>query len=251
MPIIKKPISIVISILIVSLIFIVGWSNPEQEISKKSLSNANRNEEKQTSTENKKKTDAMTSPDDIAFLVNKEYRLPENYVPNDLVYPDVPFLFNEKIEKRQMRKEPAEALKKMFEAAKLDGIHLAGVSGYRSEATQTVLYNNYVRKDGVEEADRYSARPGHSEHQTGLSIDVSGITGEFAVDDKFANTEEAQWLDKHAHEYGFIIRFPKGKEDITGYKYEPWHIRYVGKEIATEIYEKDITLEEYYGKYSI
>ncbi|WP_042351487.1 M15 family metallopeptidase [Bacillus massiliigorillae] len=218
-----------LSFIVVSIFIIVGCSNSEQEESKKVASH----------------------PSDIAVLINKEFRLPENYVPNDLVYPDVPFIFNEKIEKRQMRKEPAEALKRMFEAAKSDGIHLAGVSGYRSEAAQTRLYNNYVSKDGVEEADRYSARPGHSEHQTGLSIDVSGITGEFAVEDQFANTEEAKWLDKHAHEYGFIIRFPKGKEDITGYKYKPWHIRYVGKDIATEIHEKGITLEEYYGKYSI
>lgn len=231
MNLIKKPITkVVIGILILSLIVIVKCSDSENECSDK---------------KHVKKT--PSDPSSIAVLINKEFRLPENYVPDDLVYPDVPFLFNEKIEKRKMRKEPAEALKKLFEAAKSDGIYLAGVSGYRSETTQTVLYNDYVRKDGVEKADRYSARPGYSEHQTGLSIDVSGATGEFAVVDEFANTEEAKWLDKHAHEYGFIIRFPKGKEDITGYKYEPWHIRYVGEEIANEIAEKGITLEEYYG----
>ena len=184
----------------------------------------------------------------VAVLVNKIYRLPDHYVPDDLVYPDVPFIFDEMIEKRKLRKEAAEALKKMFAAAKKDGIYLAGVSGYRSKTTQKSLFNNYVSRDGLEAANQYSARPGHSEHQTGLAMDVSGSTGHCAIEDCFANTEEARWLDKHAAEHGFIIRYPKGKESITGYKYEPWHIRYVGIEISSIIAKEGITLEEYYGE---
>ncbi|OZB95246.1 M15 family metallopeptidase [Paenibacillus sp. XY044] len=189
----------------------------------------------------------VSNPTSDTVLVNKTYRLPEGYVPPDLVYPDVAFTFSEKIDKRKMRKVAADALKELFDAAKQDGVYLAGVSGYRSESRQTTLYNNYVDRDGVKAADTYSARPGHSEHQTGLTIDVSGTDGKCAAESCFAGTKEANWLADHAYEYGFIIRYPEGKESITGYKYEPWHIRYVGKEIAEDVTKKDITLEQYFG----
>lgn len=104
-----------------------------------------------------------------------------------------------------------------------------------------------MKKDGVEKAKTYSAVPGHSEHETGLAIDVSGSDGKCAAEDCFGGTKEAEWLAKHAPEYGFIIRYPEGKEDITGYKYEPWHLRYVGTEISSDIAERGITLEEYYN----
>jgi D-alanyl-D-alanine carboxypeptidase len=186
------------------------------------------------------------NPDDITVLVNKQFKLPENYNPDDLVEPNVPFIFEEKLEKRKMRREAAKALEEMFAAAKDDGIYLAGVSGYRSEQTQRALYENYAARDGEEAANRYSAKPGHSEHQTGLAMDVSGSDGKCAAEDCFADTQEAKWLAEHAHEYGFIIRYPQGKEAITGYQYEPWHLRYVGKEAAREIAAKGITLEEYW-----
>lgn len=189
----------------------------------------------------------VADPNDATILVNKQYKLPDNYEPKDLVYPNVPFIFSEKIEKRKLRKVAAKALEEMFAGAEKDGIHLAGASGYRSQSTQVTIYNNYVGKDGVKKADRYSARPGHSEHQTGLAIDVSGTSGECAVEECFADTPEAKWIAEHAHEYGFILRYPKDKENLTGYMYESWHIRYVGKEIAKEVYDQDITLEEYYN----
>ena len=189
----------------------------------------------------------VSNPKSTAVLVNKTYRLPEGYVPPDLVYPNVPFIFSEKVDKRKMRKEAAGALEKLFAAAKEDGVQLAGVSGYRSESRQKTLYNNYVKRDGVKAADTYSARPGHSEHQTGLTIDVSGMTGKCAAESCFAGTKEAKWLAKHAHQYGFIIRYPEGKDSITGYKYEPWHLRYVGTAIANEVTNRHITLEQYFG----
>lgn len=191
--------------------------------------------------------EVVTDPASAAVLVNKEYALPEDYSPDDLVYPDVPFLFSEKIEKRMMRKEAAAALEKLFAAAKQDGIHLAGVSAYRSHATQTTLFNRYVAKDGEEKAKTYSAVPGHSEHETGLAIDVSGSDGKYAAEPAFAGTPEAEWLAAHAADYGYIIRYPEGKEAITGYTYEAWHIRYVGEAIAKEIASMGSTLEEYYG----
>lgn len=185
-------------------------------------------------------------PDSLTVMVNKQYKLPENYKPSDLVYPDVRFIFSEKIEKRMMRRTAAKALEEMFAGAKNDGVHLAGVSAYRSEKTQTTLFNNYVARDGEEKARTYSAVPGHSEHQTGLSIDISGSDGKCAAESCFAGTKEAEWLAAHAAEYGFIIRYPEGKQSITGYMYEPWHVRYVGKEMAADIAARDITLEEYY-----
>jgi D-alanyl-D-alanine carboxypeptidase len=200
-----------------------------------------------TNSPSKKKISAVTLtayPASIAAVVNKNYYMPVTYVPKDLVYPNVPFLFNEKIEKRNMRKEAAKALERLFAAAKKDGIYLSGVSAYRSYSTQKVLFNNYVKRDGFEKARTYSAIPGTSEHQTGLAIDVSGSNGKCAATSCFANTKEAAWLKKNCGKYGFIIRYPKGKESTTGYKYEPWHLRYVGN-ISTAIQNRGITLEEY------
>lgn len=187
----------------------------------------------------------VAKPLDIAVLINKTYRLPENYRPDDLVEPDIPFIFKEKSDKRLMRKEAAGALEKLVAGAKKDGVLLAGVSAFRSESTQTTLFNNYAKQDGIEAANMYSALPGHSEHQTGLAIDLSGSNGKCAASDCFAGTKEATWIAEHADEYGFIVRYPKGKENITGYQYEPWHIRYVGEKTAKDIADKGVTLEEY------
>lgn len=189
--------------------------------------------------------EVVAEPEAITVLVNKKFALPQDYAPEDLVEPNVPFIFEEKLEKRKLRREAAEALEALFAAAEEDGILLAGVSGYRSYNTQKGLYNWYVSRDGREAADRYSARPGHSEHSTGLAMDVSGVDGKCAATDCFGDTPEAAWLAEHVYDYGFIIRYPEGKEDITGYKYEPWHLRYVGVEMSTEIRDLGLTLEEY------
>lgn len=189
----------------------------------------------------------VASPESITALVNKQFKLPDQYEPKDLVYPDVAFIFSEKTEKRKMRKEAATALEQMFAGAMKDKIELAGVSAYRSYATQKNLFDSYVKRDGEAKARTYSAVPGHSEHETGLAIDVSGSDGKCAAQDCFAGTPEAKWLASHSAEYGFIIRYPKGKEAITGYQYEPWHIRYVGSKVAKEISSRGITMEEYYN----
>jgi D-alanyl-D-alanine carboxypeptidase len=188
----------------------------------------------------------VTEPENIQVLVNKQYKLQENYVPQDLVYPNVPFIFKEKVEKRKMRKVAAEALEQLFNGAKSNGIHLAGVSAYRSYSTQEAVFNHYVKEDGEKKAETYSALPGTSEHQTGLAIDVSGSDGKCAAESCFGGTKEANWLAENAYKFGFIVRYPENKENITGYKYEPWHIRFVGKEIAKVVSSKNITLEEYY-----
>jgi D-alanyl-D-alanine carboxypeptidase len=189
----------------------------------------------------------IAKPESVTVLVNKQFALPSSYEPTDLVYPDIPFTFAEKIEKRKMRTVAAEAIEKLVAGAKKDGINLAGVSAYRSYATQKSLFQRYVLKDGEEKAKTYSAVPGTSEHETGLAIDVSGSDGKCAAEDCFGGTKEANWLEKHAQEYGFIIRYPKGKEKITGYQYEPWHIRYVGADTAKDMAAKKMTMEEYYN----
>lgn len=189
----------------------------------------------------------VTNPDSIPVLVNKENKLPDGYQPKDLVNPKIPFVFGgELTSKRKMRAQAAAAIEKLFAAAKRQGISLLGVSAYRSYDAQKVLFNYYTKKDGYKAALAYSALPGTSEHETGLAIDVTGGNGECAAEDCFARTKEAKWLQKHAADYGFIIRYPKGKETITGYQYEPWHLRYVGKTIAQKIMKSGITLEEYY-----
>lgn len=159
---------------------------------------------------------------DGLLIVNKTYSLPSNYAPGILP-------------------EAQEAFDKMANDSWGDGIGLYICSGFRSYDEQKSLYDGYASERGVEEADRVSSRAGHSEHQSGLGMDVN------TTDFSFEGTPEAKWLEKHCAEYGFIIRFPKGKESVTGYAYEPWHIRYVGEQAAKEIMEKGICLEEYLG----
>lgn len=191
-------------------------------------------------------TEVVSNPESITVLVNKQFALPEGYTPPDLVEPNIPFIFKEKDDRRLMRKEATTALEKLVAGAKKDGIYLAGVSGYRSYATQKDIFEYYVRVQGKAVASKYSAIPRHSEHQTGLAIDVSGSDGRCAAEDCFGDTPEAKWLAQHAFEYGYIVRYQKGKESITGYNYEPWHIRYVGIALAKELTEKGITLDQYY-----
>ena len=157
------------------------------------------------------------------MLINKSYPLPSTYDPGGLTDE-----FTEAFDEMQ-----ADALK--------DGIELFIVSGYRSFDYQYSLYEKYVSIDGVELTDTYSARPGHSEHQSGYAADIN------SADESFEGTPEAIWLDENCYKYGFIVRYPKGKEEYTGYEYEPWHLRYLGKEKAKKIYESGLSIEEYYG----
>lgn len=178
------------------------------------------------------------------LVVNKTQSISKDLVPNNLTIPNVNFSFSGYHEKKQMEAGAANALEKLFAAAKKEGITLSAVSGYRSYSRQATLYNNYVARDGKAEADTYSARPGTSEHQTGLAMDVSAASNGYDLTTSFGNTKEGIWLKDNAHKYGFIIRYPKSKESITGYMYEPWHVRYVGDNLSTYLYENDLTLEE-------
>lgn len=157
------------------------------------------------------------------LIANKTYALPSSYAPGLLP-------------------ELTSAFEKLKAGASADGINLKIVSGFRSFSSQNSIYNNYVNRDGKIGADTYSARAGHSEHQTGLAIDLNSLMFDFG------ETKEGQWIQNNAYKYGFIIRYPEGKETITGYRYEPWHLRYVGS-LSEELYNGGnwITLEEYLG----
>lgn len=185
--------------------------------------------------------------DDFLVLVNKKRNLPHNYKPNDLVIPKVKFSFSGNYEKRYLRQEAASALEELFLGGQAENIILYAVSGYRSYSTQKSLFDNKSRSVGAEKANLLVAKPGQSEHQTGLAMDVSSKSINFVLEEYFKNTAEAKWLEANAHKYGFIIRYGEDTTEITGYSYEPWHVRYVGKEFATQIYEANLTLEEFLG----
>lgn len=159
---------------------------------------------------------------DGILIVNKSYPLSADYDPG-------------------LQPITKDAFQKLSDAAAQEGLDLYIGSDYRDYAYQVKIYNNYCDLYGSEQADSFSARPGYSEHQTGLTIDCN------TIDDAFGETAEAVWLAEHCADYGFIIRFPDGKENITGYQYEPWHIRYVGVDTAKEIMSQGLTLEEYLG----
>lgn len=181
----------------------------------------------------------------IEALVNRQYLLSEDYVPHDLVTVEVPLIFPEHPEINQLRAPAAESLKRMFAAAEEEGIILHARSGYRSYGTQEIQYGSFVETHGEEAASRFSAPPGASEHQTGLTMDVTSESVGYELLESFGETAEGEWIKDNAHVYGFIIRYHEGREDITGYMYEPWHLRYVGKELAHDIYESGLTYEEY------
>jgi zinc D-Ala-D-Ala carboxypeptidase len=191
-------------------------------------------------------TEMDLDPSSITVFVNKEYALPKDYKPEKLVTPDVVFNLITYDERTLMRPEAAEALELLFDAAERDGIILYGISGYRSYDRQGKIFTNNIVKKGKTYTLRYSAVPGTSEHQTGLAIDVSAKSQNFKLSTGFSSSPEGIWLAKNAHNYGYIIRYPEGNEEITGYAYEPWHIRYVGKDLATYLYTNKLTLEEYY-----
>ncbi|MBQ5335751.1 MAG: D-alanyl-D-alanine carboxypeptidase family protein [Oscillospiraceae bacterium] len=156
------------------------------------------------------------------LIANKTYPLDSGYNPG-------------------LDKNAQAAFTEMQKAAAKEGITLTICSGFRDYNTQKALYNRYVNRDGKAEADRYSARPGHSEHQTGLAMDIN------RADKSFTGTKEQKWLAANCVKYGFIIRYPEGKENITGYMYESWHIRYLGKDLAKKVADSGLTLEEYLG----
>lgn len=180
----------------------------------------------------------------LLILVNKQNPVDQNYKPDDLTAMKY-YAPEREASGRYMREAAAAAFFQLVEAAALDGLELRMTTAYRSYGYQKIIYDNYMNQYGEEEANRFSAKPGQSEHQTGLAVDVSSPSVDYELEDTFGDTPEGKWLASHAYEFGFILRYPKGKEDITGYTYEPWHLRFVGLFVAKEIHDQGTTLEEY------
>ncbi len=181
--------------------------------------------------------------DGNVFLVNRQHAISRYYVPETRKV-------NGPGMSQSMREDGAAALEEMFAAAKADGINLSIVSGYRSYSKQSTIYSRKKSSQGQEAADRVSARPGTSEHQLGLAMDVAR-KGSSQLNTKFGTTKEGQWVAQNAHRFGFIIRYLEMYEDVTGYMYEPWHVRFVGKEHAEKLYESGLPMELYMSGYKL
>lgn len=183
------------------------------------------------------------------ILVNKNYYLEPNYTPDNLILSeDLHPLIPKDKSRNYLKEEAYLALKALFNEAENNNLQLYLSNGYRTYEKQDKIYSEYLTQS--RDADIYSARPGHSEHQTGLAVDITCQSINYQLIEDFVTTEEGKFIKQNAHRFGFIERYPKDKEKVTGYIYEPWHIRYVGIKAATIIYQTNITLEEYLIKYT-
>ena len=248
-----KRLIVIIAILVFVIIISLLWG-------RKSMAPANSQTNQQT-TQNHTSNDShsvapdsfnkkMYSIDDPTsqwVVVNKQRALPTGYAPSYLVSPVVPLSGAKGSENMLVSGTMSDSLKRLVDGAKQAGYNLTLVSGYRSYNTQIAVYGREVKNGGVAGADRVSARPGHSEHQTGFAADLGATSGKCTLDACFGTTLEGQWLAAHAHDYGFIIRYPLGKQPIVGYAYEPWHVRFVGTELSNELFKTGQTMEEFFG----
>jgi len=189
---------------------------------------------------------SLSKPESLWVIVNKKRPLQSSYVPNSLIQPDVPSRSVGSSESL-LRKDAALATEKLFKSAVGAGHELLLVSGYRSYSLQSIVYANNVSREGRVQADKTSARPGHSEHQTGLAVDIGLVSRKCELQTCFGNTPEGKWIAENAHLYGFIIRYPKNMESTVGFTYEPWHLRYVGESLSQEIYKANVTLEDFFN----
>jgi zinc D-Ala-D-Ala carboxypeptidase len=185
----------------------------------------------------------IANPEDLTAIINKNFKIPSNYVPSDLVlltsehYPVVQNTF--------LRRIIIEDLEKMLNAMSDENINVLIISGWRSHDGQLAAYNRWVTKVGTSNAQGYAALPGHSEHQLGTVLDFAGFDNNNVRSYMFENTTASNWLKENAYKYGFVMSYPKNSLNITGYNYEPWHYRYVGTEIANKLNANNTTLTEY------
>ncbi|HET7827532.1 MAG TPA: M15 family metallopeptidase [Candidatus Saccharimonadales bacterium] len=238
----KKALAILCALVLIAVVYL-AWPSPKATAPLTATpaagsSAANRFDKSQYS---------LTEPSSIWVVVNKQHPLqPIDYAPSDLVFPAVPLRVPGN-ESMQLRQVTAKALEQMFAGAKLANINLQLSSGYRSYSYQVILYNSYVKADGRAQADQESARPGYSEHQTGLAVDLEPTSRNCELQTCFAATPEGKWLSANAYKYGFILRYTPANQAITGYESEPWHFRYVGPALAGQMHGVGITtLEQFF-----
>lgn len=241
----KRSIFIILALALSIVVFVIV--NHDDAKAPTSTASTNSSDSKPEIIGFNKKQFSLDDPSSIWVIVNKQRALPSGYVPVDLIIPNIRLRLDPSEEQMNIRRGLEGDLKLMFDTARKDGVELVFGSGYRSETTQKTFYGNYVAQSGQKDADTFSARPGHSEHQTGLAFDLTTPDGSCHLQACYGDTPGGQWVQKHAHKYGFIIRYPNGKESATGYQYEPWHLRYVGVDLATELYKSGQSLEEYFG----
>jgi zinc D-Ala-D-Ala carboxypeptidase len=189
---------------------------------------------------------SLSEPSSLWVIVNKRHPLPLDYVPSGLRAPAVKLKNASDNTEMMLREDAAVAAEKFLKDAESAGYPFMLVSAYRSSQLQKILYGRYVSESGQKEADTFSARPGYSEHQTGLGMDVSPPDNTCAFNACLGDTPGGKWLEDNAYNYGFVLRYPKNKQSITGYIYEPWHYRYVGLELSKELHEQGQILEEYF-----
>lgn len=214
---------------------------PQPKVSNTTTTNPSNNFNKQLNS--------IDQAGSIWWIVSKVRPLePATYAPDDLRVPAIPLRAGQGDSEMRLRKEAASALEELASAGNAGGVHLMLASGYRSYQLQVSVYNANVQKYGQAGADKQSARPGTSEHQTGLAADLEPITRQCEVEQCFGDLPEGKWLATNAYLYGFAIRYPVGKDAITGYEYEPWHLRFVGKDLAAELHKQNVpTLEEFFN----
>lgn len=231
---------------IVAFIVLAGWRVGSVHNNNSSQKASPSNSSRQSNSFNKGQY-SVDAPGSIWWIVNKKRPLPDNYTPKELVVPSVSLRLAKNSEQMQIDKQVAPYVEKLFTAANTAGHPLVFASGYRSAAYQKQLYDSYVANDGQASADKFSARPGTSEHQTGFAFDVCPAVVTCDLVQSFGSTQDGIWLANHAQEFGFIIRYIKGKESVTGYEYEPWHLRYVGTDLAQRLHATGQTMEEFFG----
>ena len=244
----KNKIVMIISYTLLSSIFLIGCSKVYSETPTQVKSSEYTIEDKEEvieETQEEKEYKSVMSlieenKDNLTKLVNKDNPLKYNYKPDDLVKPNV----NSTKSNIYISNICKNALETMFEEAKEDGINLYLISGFRSSDYQARLYLNSLNRNGEQYTEKYVAKPNYSEHQTGLAVDISSKSNGYNLTYTFADKKEGKWLKENAHKYGFILRYPEDRVEDTGYGFEPWHFRYVGKEVATYIYEHNLILED-------
>lgn len=244
---VKKKIVAGVLVVVVFTAFLLFFARNASAPSNQSASNTS--EQAPETPGFNKQLHPIDEPGSIWWIVNKTRPIsPIDYAPNDLVVPKVRLRAAANSSEMRLSQETATALESLFTEALASGNALRLTSGYRSYQLQVSVYNGYVQQYGQAGADKISARPGTSEHQTGLAADVEPLRGECRLEACFADLPEGKWVAGNAFRHGFVVRYPIGKEEVTGYSFEPWHLRYVGKELAAQMHEQSIlTLEEFFG----